>query len=257
MTMSATYRIAEVARRSGFPLATLRYYDDIGLLPAPARTAAGYRLYDDRSLELLAFVARAKRLGCSLEEITELASAWAGGVCGPLQDRLRRVVDAKLADARGRLAETQTFIDELQRAASSLAGHTPDGPCDDQCGCPVTSGAAEQPAAVVLTAKPVPGTPTAPIACTLDGAGALEARVAEWQAVLADVTTRTTIDGGLRLEFGPDAPIGDIAALTVAEQGCCRFFTFALTVDSRGVALEVRAPESAADLVTDLFGPAR
>ncbi len=62
-----SYRIAEVAERSGFPAATLRYYERVGLLPEPSRTAAGYRDYDDRTLERLAFIARAKRLGCSLE----------------------------------------------------------------------------------------------------------------------------------------------------------------------------------------------
>jgi hypothetical protein len=39
-----------------------------------------------------------------------------------------------------------------------------------------------------------------------------------------------------------------------AEQSCCSFFSFALTVDDRGVALEVRAPQDAAELVTAVFG---
>jgi MerR family copper efflux transcriptional regulator len=68
-------RIAEVARRSGFSPATLRYYEDIGLLPATSRTRGGYRAYDERTLERLAFIARAKQLGCSLEEIADLTMA--------------------------------------------------------------------------------------------------------------------------------------------------------------------------------------
>ena len=80
--MSTTFQIAEVAQRSGFTPATLRYYEDIGLLRPAGRTDAGYRLYDETSLERLRFIARAKQLGCSLDEIADLASAWDGGRCG-------------------------------------------------------------------------------------------------------------------------------------------------------------------------------
>jgi hypothetical protein len=45
-----------------------------------------------------------------------------------------------------------------------------------------------------------------------------------------------------------------VARLTAAEQACCRFFTFAITVDERGIGLEVRAPDGAEDLVASLFG---
>ena len=70
------YRIAEVADRTGFSTPTLRYYEEIGLLPPAERTPAGYRVYDDRAVARLRFVARAKQLGCSLEEIADLADAW-------------------------------------------------------------------------------------------------------------------------------------------------------------------------------------
>jgi DNA-binding transcriptional MerR regulator len=56
--MSTTYQIADVAERSGFTPATLRYYEDIGLMAPAGRTEAGYRLYDDASLERLWFIAR-------------------------------------------------------------------------------------------------------------------------------------------------------------------------------------------------------
>jgi DNA-binding transcriptional MerR regulator len=136
--VSTRYRIKDVADRSGFSAATLRYYGEIGLLPEAGRTAAGYRVYDDRSLERLAFIFRAKQLGCSLEEIADLALAWDGGQCGPVQDRLRGVVAQKLASAERQIAELTTLTAELQRVAASLQQHRPDGPCDDHCGCVVT-----------------------------------------------------------------------------------------------------------------------
>jgi DNA-binding transcriptional MerR regulator len=66
-----TYRISEVAERSGFPATTLRYYEQIELLEPPSRTASGHRVYDDRALARLRFVARAKALGTSLDELRE------------------------------------------------------------------------------------------------------------------------------------------------------------------------------------------
>jgi hypothetical protein len=92
-------------------------------------------------------------------------------------------------------------------------------------------------------------------ACTL-GAGDMDQRLADWQALLAQVRERTPIEGGLRLAFGRDAPVGAIAGLAAAEQACCRFFTFALTIDQRGIALEVRAPADGQDALSALFGSA-
>ena len=62
--------------------------------------AAGYRLYDDRSIERLTFIARAKQLGCTLEEITDLGDAWDTNECAPIKHRLRALVAAKLADTK-------------------------------------------------------------------------------------------------------------------------------------------------------------
>ncbi|HEX4981710.1 MAG TPA: MerR family transcriptional regulator, partial [Ilumatobacteraceae bacterium] len=90
--MTTGLRIKEVADASGFSASTLRYYEQIGLLPEASRTPAGYRMFDERTLDRLAFIARAKRLGCSLEEITGLITAWDGGQCGPVQDQLRHLV---------------------------------------------------------------------------------------------------------------------------------------------------------------------
>ena len=63
--------IADAAARTGFPASTLRYYEQVGLIE-PERTASGYRVYDDRALLRLTFIGRAKALGLSLDEISEL-----------------------------------------------------------------------------------------------------------------------------------------------------------------------------------------
>jgi MerR family transcriptional regulator, copper efflux regulator len=250
-----TYTIGEVAERSGFSASALRYYEDIGLVAPAARTDAGYRLYDDRALSRLAFVARAKDLGCSLEEITELLPLWDGDECGTAQRRLHDLVTAKLADARRRAVELTVLTGQLVQAAGNLSGPAPDGPCGPGCACLATAptAAATEP---VPVAAPVIASAPVPIACTLD-AGEMPERLDDWRSVLGRVTGRTaTEDGGLRLTFDPDADVAALAGLIAAEQGCCAFFAFALTVDQRGVALEVRAPEDAEPVVAALFGTA-
>jgi hypothetical protein len=81
--------------------------------------------------------------------------------------------------------------------------------------------------------------------------------VAKWQALLAHVRDRQPVDHGLRLRFGPAAPVTEIARLVAAERACCPFFAFAITVDDRGVALEVTAPAGGEAVLAELFGEAR
>jgi DNA-binding transcriptional MerR regulator len=254
----STYQIAEVAERSGFTPATLRYYEDIGLMPPAERSAAGYRLYDDAAVERLRFIARAKRLGCSLDEIAELAHAWDGGECGPVQVRLQAMVEAKTIEAQRRIAELSAFTAELRRAAAALSRHRPVGPCDDDCGCATDGELTAMSVSVPLVAR-AGATGGPPIACTL-GPDEMVRRLDDWAALLAGkgelagITARRPLEDGIRIEFGPDTSVTEIARLAAAEQGCCRFFGFAIVIDDRGLALEVHAPDDAADVVTALFG---
>ena len=91
------------------------------------------------------------------------------------------------------------------------------------------------------------------VGCTLP-AEQLPTRLDDWRDALVGVTGREPIDGGIRLTLDPTASVGPLAELAVAERGCCGFLDFALVVDGRGTALEVRAPEDAAAVVDVLFG---
>ncbi len=247
-------KIKQVADATGFTTATLRYYEQIGLLPEATRTPAGYRLYDQRTVDRLAFISRAKQLGCSLEEIAGLTTAWDGGKCGPIQDQLRELVAGKIDAARHQIAELMTFAAELQQAATALERHRPEGACDADCGCITDPDAT--PAATVqvvsLTTKKGTGA-EAPIACTLS-AGSMRGRLADWDELLAHVERRTPIDGGVRCELGASVPVGQLMRLVAAEQDRCQFFQFAITVDTRGIALEVRAPADARSILESMFG---
>jgi DNA-binding transcriptional MerR regulator len=245
-----TYTIGETARRSGFTASALRYYEGIGLVAPAQRSGAGYRIYDDGTLERLGFISRAKQLGCSLEEITDLVGTWEGARCGPVQRRLHMLVTDKLRHARRRITELEAFSAQLQAVAARLGGPLVDGPCGEGCACmAVTPPDQEADLGVTSTGDGRP-----PIACSLEP-DAVPGRIAEWKILLDRARSRsTTPDGGLRIEFDESVPLGALARLVVAERSCCAFFSFTISADDRGMALEVRTPEGAADIVTALFG---
>lgn len=84
--------VGEVASRSGASRKALRLYEALGILPAPRRTAAGYRVFGSDVLALLAFVRQARSLGFSLEEIKEIVAIKRSGQipCQHVQDLVRR-----------------------------------------------------------------------------------------------------------------------------------------------------------------------
>ena len=243
-----TFRIGEVAERSGFSASALRYYEGIGLVTPSGRTAAGYRIYDENAVVRLGFVARAKQLGCTLEEIADLVAIWDGTRCGPLQRRFHELVTDKIGDAHRQVEALTAFTAQLHTVAAQLAGEPVDGPCGEGCAC-LKDASHAKPVAVALGVR----SDGPPISCTLDQA-ATRGRVSDWRAVLDDVDHRITgHDGSLRLEFDSGLDIIELARLVDAEQRCCAFFSFSITVDSRGIALEVSAPEDGTDMISALF----
>lgn len=242
--------ITDVARQAGVPTSTLRYYDRLGLLASAGRRTNGYREYDERALDRLRFIARAKELDCSLEEIATLLTAFDQD-CADVQGSLRALVDGKIEIAQRRVAELVALTAQLQEARHALSTEAAAGPCGPGCACVAGMAPAS---GRVLTVVPLAGSEP-DIACTL-GHEEIGDRIAEWQAVLAHVSARDPLDGGIRLTLGPDADVGEVTRLASVEWACCSFFSFALTVDGRGTALEVRAPETAKTLIASVFGVA-
>jgi MerR family transcriptional regulator, copper efflux regulator len=272
-----SFSIGEAADRSGFPAATLRYYDELGLVRPAQRAANGYRRYVDADLERLRFVGRAKHLGCSLEEISSLLVAYDGGECGPIQEQLRSLVDTKIAESQRQMVELTMLVAELQRSLADLGRHRAKGACNEQCGCisQPTGETVNQPISEAsnddegnrlgrnivggLTIGRAPGgvifTGSAEIACTLKSS-AMPERLSAFQTMFVNVCRRVTLEGGVRLEFDQSIDLSALASLLAAEQQCCAFWAFAITIDKRGVAMEVRGPEGTAAMIDALFGVA-
>lgn len=89
-------RIGELANELGINTKTIRYYEELGLLPTPARTSAGYRLYAPADLEQLRFIIKAKATGLTLEEIGEILALRREGLepCEHVSAMLDRKLDA-------------------------------------------------------------------------------------------------------------------------------------------------------------------
>ncbi len=85
--------IGEACRRCGVSARTIRYYEEVGLLPGVRRRSSGRRVYGPDELERLAFIGRLKKLGLTLAEIRELNAVYA--IAGSTQDMLQ-VLDALL-----------------------------------------------------------------------------------------------------------------------------------------------------------------
>jgi DNA-binding transcriptional MerR regulator len=123
-------QIGEIARKTGIPTATIRYYEAEKLISRPTRTASGYRVFSERVLEELTFIRRAQGLGLTLDETREILNLGRAGKkpCA----RVTAICDAHLVEIDRRMAELQSFRENLQ-AARALAqegcGFTPEGFC--------------------------------------------------------------------------------------------------------------------------------
>ncbi len=113
--------IGQFARRARLNPKTIRYYEEIGLLPPPLRNEAGYRLYSDNDLPRLRFIQRAKILGLSLAETKHLLDYADDGCCDLLQKRLLALVEEKLVEVDRRLAELAALRGDLRRLRDDLA----------------------------------------------------------------------------------------------------------------------------------------
>lgn len=106
-------QIGLVAKASGVPIKTIRYYEEMGLLKAVGRTEGGYRLFDAEILTRLRFIKRAQSLGLSLTEIKEFLDVHDQGEL-PCDH-----VKVKLAD---KVTEIEQQIQQLQILKQELEG---------------------------------------------------------------------------------------------------------------------------------------
>ncbi len=107
------YSIGELAAETGVKIPTIRYYEGIGLIPAPPRSEGNQRRYDDAALRTLKFIAHARAMGFPMPELKAMLRI-AGHADAPCDD-----IDALVRD---RLAEVDARIRSLTALRTELSG---------------------------------------------------------------------------------------------------------------------------------------
>lgn len=106
-------RIGEVARRTGLPVKTIRYYCDEGLLQPKDRSAGGYRLFDEENLAELTIIRALRAMDMSIPELTRILEVRRSGVCNC--SLLKGSIADKMVSIDQRIAELAAMKDELAR----------------------------------------------------------------------------------------------------------------------------------------------
>jgi MerR family mercuric resistance operon transcriptional regulator len=111
---------AALARRTGCNLETIRYYEKVGMMPDPPRTASGYRVYGESHVSRLRFILRARELGFAIDEIRNLLGLVDGGTqtCAEVKERTER----HLADVRAKIADLRRIEKVLAVTAAKCSG---------------------------------------------------------------------------------------------------------------------------------------
>jgi hypothetical protein len=237
------------------------------------------------------FADGATQLGLSALDVDQLVALRAAGDCARVQEKMAALVDTRLAQAQaeldaalaeqaaaggvgggadveplarsiplarqaGRLQAAAAILTGPSTVDAAIAADTVDNSsgCTDECACS---------RAAVVTSGPfafgVEGTVNTqgqPIVCTLDADGGdMTARIGDWQAMLVQATGRGHTDDGIAVTFGHDiARTAELARLLAAEYSCCSFASYHLTIDGRGVRMEIRTPPEARSAYAAVFG---
>lgn len=134
-------QIKELSRRTNLPAKTIRYYEEIGVLPPPARLPNGYREYEETAVSRIKLVAGARSLGLSLDDVGEILA---------LRDRreapcrvLLQMLDEKAAEIHQRIADLQRLEVELRELHALGRTFPTDDVAGKNCVCHLVSKRAE------------------------------------------------------------------------------------------------------------------
>ena len=134
-------QIKELSQRTNLPAKTIRYYEEIGVLPPPKRLPDGYRDYEETAVSRVKLVAGARSLGLSLDDIGEILA---------LRDRreapcrvLLQMLDEKAAEIRQRIADLQRLEVELRELHALGLTFPTDDVAGKNCVCHLVSERAE------------------------------------------------------------------------------------------------------------------
>jgi DNA-binding transcriptional MerR regulator len=118
--MAHPLTIGQAAKSSGVATKTIRYYEEIGVLPVAGRTSSGYRQYDQSDVERLRFISRARALGLPLQRLRILTTVLNGGSKAAFRPRLLRLVYEQLAAVQRQIGELELLRQQLERVSDRM-----------------------------------------------------------------------------------------------------------------------------------------
>jgi MerR family mercuric resistance operon transcriptional regulator len=120
MKATGALSIGELSKQSGVNIETIRYYEKIGVMPAPGRSTSGYRVYDADHLKRLSFVRRSRQLGFSLDEIRGLLRLVDGDAYTCAQ--VRKLTLEHVAEIRRKIADLKRLKQVMEEMAAQCSG---------------------------------------------------------------------------------------------------------------------------------------
>jgi len=124
-----TLSIGQLAKATNVGIEAIRFYEKRGLVPPPERSPSGYRRFPQHTVDRLRFIRRAKHLGFTLEEISELLNLHDD----PKSDRanVKSMTETKLVHIERKLADLERMREVLSSLSAECSGHGP------VSGCPI------------------------------------------------------------------------------------------------------------------------
>ena len=133
--MDRPLTIGALARAANVSAKTIRYYEQVGVMPIPRRSPSGYRQYGQRDVHRLLFLRRARALGLSLQDLKSLTVELDRGLCETMRPRLLDLVRAQLDAVQQRIVEFQLLQQQLDQVLRHLLTAAPSARPDAGCQC--------------------------------------------------------------------------------------------------------------------------
>lgn len=116
-----TYKVGELARKTGKTVRALHLYEERGLLDPVERSRGGYRLYGDDAVTRVNWIGKMQEMGCSLSDLQAIAAQWSRKRSAPaVMARIEATLREKLAETRAQIARMQTLEAELEASLEYL-----------------------------------------------------------------------------------------------------------------------------------------
>ena len=132
--MERLLTVGQLAHTTGVSAKTIRYYEQVGVLPVPRRSPTGYRQYSRHDVHRLLFIRRARALGLSLSKLKALTAGLDRGECLTMRPRLHALVTEQLRTVRQQIAEFRLLEQQLAQVLHRLQTAAP-AQHTDGCQC--------------------------------------------------------------------------------------------------------------------------